>query len=423
MMTAKIFAKKIIAASGYMLLVLLLALAGSELTLRIAERLARHMDPGKQDRLLYSLATQEMENRLYRRFWQMFLAGKKDERIFPEPRDYANEAGASPGRLAEIARHSLYPPRGFWSARDIVRAHESDGGPFFRVTTNNLGFRKTADSSARKKPGFMRVLVLGSYQAFGHGVDDADTYTAVLEARWNKRLQPKLEVLNGGMQSATAIKGLAVLRTSGERLAPDLVILDYGLVDMVTSGWTPIIEPQKLLLSPGDSLYPAATKLVNAFLTSRFASAYVVTGFASFLGRTQAADNRKKWAEVTAAALNWLEERRIPAVLLDQPGTESLQGDYLALASGSACALFRSVGALLETRTPPQGEPAWMQEFSPGLRSYLLAYRPQTRWRKSIIHLGEAAQGEIAALLLETVEKNRTRFYSYREKGTSCRVN
>jgi lysophospholipase L1-like esterase len=95
------------------------------------------------------------------------------------------------------------------------------GKPEYRVLAhhNSLGFRGPEVPRA-KGAGRSRVLVLGDSVAYGLGVEDDETVSAALE-----RLDPRLEVLNGGVPGYSTVEETLLLREVGLDLAPDLVLV------------------------------------------------------------------------------------------------------------------------------------------------------------------------------------------------------
>ena len=100
---------------------------------------------------------------------------------------------------------------------------------------NNLGLRGK-DTSFKKPPGHYRVLMLGDSFTMGKGVEDDQTFSALLEVSLNRQRvcgSTTFEVLNGGVDSYAPI--LSYLQLSGD-LAPleaDLVLLDLDLSDLL----------------------------------------------------------------------------------------------------------------------------------------------------------------------------------------------
>ena len=113
-----------------------------------------------------------------------------------------------------------------WSLVPGVRVTQGDTEFTVTQTHNSLGFR--GPEIAPKSPDRPRVLVLGDSMTYGHGVEDAETFSAVLQ-----QLEPGLEVINAGVPGYSGVEELLLLRTDGMRLAPDLVILGFFWNDVM----------------------------------------------------------------------------------------------------------------------------------------------------------------------------------------------
>ncbi len=83
--------------------------------------------------------------------------------------------------------------------------HKSPYGDFrVNVRVNREGFRGR-EISAQKPAGTFRIFLLGDSFTFGLGVENDETYAAVLEAGLNEdaRNGPRYEVINGGVRGTT----------------------------------------------------------------------------------------------------------------------------------------------------------------------------------------------------------------------------
>lgn len=414
--------KKILSGAAYIGLVFLLALVGLEFLARGMEKAFQAGVFQAKSDFAVKVATHEIPHKLHNRFWRAFLGSpRSDERILPHILEYANDPKMDQEKIQKIASENLYPPNRSWRARDLVREREPNGGPFFRVTSNNLGFRGTHPVSWKKAAGTYRILVLGSYQAFGHGVDDENTYASKLETGLVKFFRARnltVEVLNASMQSALAVKGLAFLRARGEELSPDLVILDYGFPDILTSGWNPIIEPHGFLFGRDHPLYSFFQGLNNSFLTKVAGHFYVTTHASLAFSQKFRSRNISEWRAVSAEILQWLGRRKIPVILLDQPLSMPKE-EYLSLAASNPCAAFFSINDYIFSHQAARPDRAWLEEFSPGLRKFLLPY-PHVAWLKSAAHVAEEAHEKIAAEIRRRVEGSYLEYSAYRKRGAAC---
>lgn len=93
------------------------------------------------------------------------------------------------------------------------------------VTTNSQGFRGTKEYSVEKPSGVYRVIVLGDSVTLGHGVEDDQTYAAVLERELSKT-RPT-EVINMGVSGFGTAEELIQLQHIGLAYQPNLIVLGY----------------------------------------------------------------------------------------------------------------------------------------------------------------------------------------------------
>lgn len=101
---------------------------------------------------------------------------------------------------------------------------------------NALGLRG-AERSREKPAGTLRVLMLGDSFTMGKGVEDDQTFSVLIERALGPRLAacggPRLEVLNGGVDSYAPILSLIELKRDLAPLAPDVVVLNLDVSDLV----------------------------------------------------------------------------------------------------------------------------------------------------------------------------------------------
>jgi len=101
---------------------------------------------------------------------------------------------------------------------------------------NNLGLRGP-DTTAEKPSGTYRVIMLGDSFTMGKGVEDDQTFTALLGSSLAARVAacggPPVEVLNGGVDSYAPILSYIQLKRDIAPLRPDLVVLNLDNTDLV----------------------------------------------------------------------------------------------------------------------------------------------------------------------------------------------
>lgn len=115
------------------------------------------------------------------------------------------------------------------------------------VHTNNAGFRGQENVSEIKPSGVYRILVLGDSMTFGWGVEDKETFSAVLERNLNVFAKTtnkdfKFEVLNGGFIGGYGQDGFyAYYNSFGQKFQPDMVIVSLfpynDFSDMANTEW------------------------------------------------------------------------------------------------------------------------------------------------------------------------------------------
>ena len=104
-------------------------------------------------------------------------------------------------------------------------------GTSFR--TNALGFRGPAISQ-EKPPGTFRVVVLGSSNTMGHGVDDEQTYARLLERWLADRVGPgrRVEVVNMAVSGDSPTQQLLRLQLDVPALDSDWILSDITALDL-----------------------------------------------------------------------------------------------------------------------------------------------------------------------------------------------
>lgn len=133
---------------------------------------------------------------------------------------------ANPRYLERISLDDLsylhtYSPIYGWTPRPSFRYTLAGS----ETTINRFGYRGREVPAART-PGRTRVVMLGDSITFGYGVRDGETFSSVLEA-----LDPRLEVVNLGVQGYGTDQELLKLEREGLAYAPDVVVLNVCLAN------------------------------------------------------------------------------------------------------------------------------------------------------------------------------------------------
>jgi lysophospholipase L1-like esterase len=116
-----------------------------------------------------------------------------------------------------------------WSLRPGFHGKTGDGE---RVTINSLGFRSPEMPRRKSGPGELRILSLGESTTFGTGVDDDQTYSALLETFLRERRPGRLtRVLNAGVSAWSSTQSLIWLKARGLEFDPDVILFYHELND------------------------------------------------------------------------------------------------------------------------------------------------------------------------------------------------
>jgi lysophospholipase L1-like esterase len=128
----------------------------------------------------------------------------------------------------DAVRHSeLFAPDPllFWRLRPQARVPAED------ITINRHGLR--GEDLETKRPGVCRIVCLGDSATFGFKVRGHETYPRLLADDLSREF--RVEVINGGVPGFSTLQGLRFLRRDILPLQPDLLIISYGLNDVLTA--------------------------------------------------------------------------------------------------------------------------------------------------------------------------------------------
>lgn len=236
-------------------------------------------------------------------FWQNVMTQMNNpDRIFFFHAPFTTFENSDPenkARLKLIFDHTKGPV----GTTVVTRNNLSDSREEFRYTLNREGFRGP-DREISKAKGSHRILALGTYQTWGFGVNDSETYSHYLEEEF-RNLNPglKVEVWNGGRISSKAITGLAHLIHNGLRINPDLVILDFGFADSLK-----VRRDISLKVSP----FELKLKKLRRY-------SYLIRGIEGLLyPRPKLEDPLEEFRVVMNEMISILKERKINFVILEQ---------------------------------------------------------------------------------------------------------
>jgi hypothetical protein len=135
----------------------------------------------------------------------------------------------------------------------VILQHNSEGDYNVTAHINSLGFRGKELSTA-KKPGTIRILILGDSQTFGWGVGDEETYSSRIEQILHQKGYPNIEVINAGWTSGFSPDTYYLfLKSRGMEFNPDIVLMGFfvysDITDLSETSWIKTDEnglPEKI---------------------------------------------------------------------------------------------------------------------------------------------------------------------------------
>jgi hypothetical protein len=280
---------------------------------------------------------------------------------------FTNTGLDNEAHLKEILPHSKLPPDFSETLPDFLRAEGQQREALFTVTANALGFRDPPRSK-QKPSGTKRILCLGSYLTLGVGVDDEETFPRQLERMLNngQTTGSRFEVWNGGCLSSTAIMGLARLTFEAEEYQPDLLIIEYGFVDLYCGEAAKSI----LLRSDGEEGPSFFMRPLLNMIRKGVSHSLLIHKIWIHRSQRHLPVNRKRWEKATHKILTWGQERNIPIVLMDQPVMSMPPEDYRRLAAAYPGTTYLCVRDAFNNDPPSEKQigqfkrqPNWMGEF------------------------------------------------------------
>ena len=121
-----------------------------------------------------------------------------------------------------------------WSLEPGARGRYRGPRPFpiefdSTIEINSLGLR--GPELPARRPGELRVLILGDSFVAGFEVEQPETFPALLEAQLGGRFQRPLHVINAGVRGYGTDQSLLWFRERGGELRPDLVVAVFSAND------------------------------------------------------------------------------------------------------------------------------------------------------------------------------------------------
>ena len=299
------------------LVFLVLALVMTEGFIRWRARTVFIQNPGETGK--GTIKQQAMRDFVQQRINSLWARSFEEKKYFYEPpfEVFVNRGFDDTERIKFIASRAKIPPNEKVTLPDFLR-RDPDSSSLYTVTSNSLGFRGK-EHSVKKAPNTFRIIVLGSYPAFGHAVNDAETYSAYLEKSLNTESKIKFEVWNGGRQGGSSIMGLARLEYEVDAYSPDLIIWDYGWIEKY------LMTDLSSRKTAGEADYPLVKRqdwmfpLISFCYTVRD-SISICNQIINKFERIDPEAAEKSWKATFELAKAWVTERHLPMIFLWYPG-------------------------------------------------------------------------------------------------------
>ncbi len=132
-------------------------------------------------------------------------------------------------RLYAEESSNVYSETLGWELRKGFR-----GIDFGRMANVNAAGYRGREHPLRKTSARTRVVLVGDSIGYGAGVEDAETFSALLESRG-----PRLEVVNLSVGGYGTDQELILLEERGLRYAPDIVVLNFCIFSDFTDNALP----------------------------------------------------------------------------------------------------------------------------------------------------------------------------------------
>lgn len=370
------------------------AFAGAEVLLRVARSL--FADPRA---IQVDAEVRDIVGRVH----HIWFSGDGSDPFVPPFKVFSNKGSDDQVRLGRIFSETLLPPSRTWESYDFLQDEKKRDATAYTITSNSLGFRSSEYS--KEKDDAFRVIVLGSYQAFGHGVDDAETYPAVLEKALNEKYPKKhIEVWNGGRHAGTAIIGLARMTYEIFDYDPDLIVLDYGFMDSLVVGDD--VFPQAMH-------FPRAIRFIVRPLVYLFDHSVLFAGmWNTFYGERDTSAARSDFTDVMSKMVALARSHDVPVLVVRQLNATP-RADYTAF-TGSTTPLVDVDSVFADAAfVPPKPEEwhdpyyssTWLSELDPETVEFARTLFRHYGLRLNLYQLNSRGQDMLGRAIADTIEK------------------
>lgn len=143
--------------------------------------------------------------------------------VYPETSQQAKK------NWVQVPEHiwvEYHPILGWYPQKNKTAVLEDSSFPTVHIHTNSAGTRGVREYPLEKPKGMTRIAALGDSLVFGFGVQDHETFSAVLEAR-----DKSLEVMNFGVPGYGYDQISLCYQTIAYHYKPDIVLIGIFIMD------------------------------------------------------------------------------------------------------------------------------------------------------------------------------------------------
>ena len=336
---------------------------------------------------------------------------KQDNPLLPPFDVYANLQVDEPERLTRIRDTNRVLKNTSVQAYDFLRHENLKDRTQVTAHFNNLGLRRETDTSIEKPKGTFRILVYGSYHAFGFGLPESATYSSILEDLLNQEAKKtgrkiKFEVLNSGRMAGTAIVGYAQFSDDVEKLKPDLAIFDYGIVDafIIDDNLMPFV------MHTGDN-FKKFLQIPAGGINYLIGNSILFYKLWSFIMSYKIPQNIFNYFDVLHRFLFLAQQKKIPVIVLHQLQSAVPRDISAKVVSGYPDSHYADAKKIFEKeyanyKEIPKTDTFWLNEVDEEARAYIEKHPWATfsNLRLNIWQINEQGHSLLAHDLFKTVK-------------------
>lgn len=199
----------------------------------------------------------------------------------------------------------------------------------YKVTTNSMGLREK-ELPLKKGNKIYRLLFLGDSITFGLGVEVDATFVRIIENLLNTSSYDKgFETVNAGISGASSIQEISLLKKTGIKYQPDIVVLDFYLNDILIPETYDTKTNQEINQQWKDFLkYEIPIPFKKFFATKSELYKILIRSYRDLLLRMGlvATPLSAWWTPAFVNRKDWQKDKKVFYELMNQPNMEKAYG-------------------------------------------------------------------------------------------------